>query len=92
MTLSLKAHRFLEANRKSPVVYGSVDDHVVTYRLSDGSTWTLPRREARAIGQPKWAHLEVQRRRALLRHGKEERELLTRLEREAAQDEWYSER
>lgn len=83
MTLSLKASRFLDANARSPVVYGSVDEHLFTYRLADGSTWVFPRREARAIGHPRWAHMEVQRRRALIRHEKEERELLKKVEREA---------
>jgi hypothetical protein len=55
--MSLKAHRFAEANRRSPVVYGSVDKHSCTYRLADGSVWTFSRREARDLGQPRWAHL-----------------------------------
>ena len=89
MSASLKAARFVEANRLSPVVYGSVDDHRFTYRLADGSTWTFPRREAREIGHPRWAHLEVERRRGLIRHAKEERELLEKVEAESRQPEWY---
>jgi hypothetical protein len=54
--LSLKAARFLEANALSLCVYGSVGDHEVTYRLSNGSTWTLSRREAARIGHPRWAY------------------------------------
>ena len=92
MSVSLKASRFIEANRNSPVVYGSVDEHCFTYRLADGSAWTFPRREARTIGHPRWAHMEQQRRRALIRHAKEERALLATVECEAAQAEWYPER
>jgi hypothetical protein len=55
--LSLKASRFLAANAHSPVVYGSVEAHSCTYRLADGSTWTFQRREASALGHPRWAHL-----------------------------------
>jgi hypothetical protein len=83
MTLSLKASRFIEANRLSPVVYGSVDDHLFTYRLADGSTWTFPRREAPSIGQPRWAHLAEKDRRVLMQHRNEERALLKKVEREA---------
>ena len=57
--MSLKASRFLEANARSPVVYGGVDARSCTYRLADGSVWTFSRREAREIGQPRWAHLEA---------------------------------
>lgn len=83
MSTSLKASRFMEANQRSPVVYGSVEDHTFTYRLADGSVWTFPRREARSIKEPRWAHMEVKRRRGLIRHEKEERELLKKVEREA---------
>ena len=57
--MSLKAHRFVEANARSPVIYCGVDDHCCTYRLADGSSWTFSRREASVIGQPRWAHLEA---------------------------------
>ena len=57
--MSLKASRFLDANRRFPVVYMSVESHLCTYRLSDGSTWTFSRREARELGMPRIAHLEV---------------------------------
>lgn len=55
--MTLKAHRFAEANSLSPVVYGSVDEHLCTYRLADGTVWAFSRREAAIIGQPRWAHL-----------------------------------
>jgi hypothetical protein len=55
--MTLKAHRFAEANASSPVVYGSVEDHLCTYRLADGTVWTFSRREAATLGQPRWAHI-----------------------------------
>jgi hypothetical protein len=57
--MTLKQHRFIEANRRSPVVYASVDPHSCTYRLQDGSAFMLSRREAREIGIPRFAHLEA---------------------------------
>jgi hypothetical protein len=51
--VSLKAARFLEANARSPVVYGSVGAHDCVYRLADGSSWTFSRREARELGHPR---------------------------------------
>jgi hypothetical protein len=55
--VSLKVARFLDANARSPVVYFNGEGVGVTYRLSDGSVWTMSKREARDIGQPRWAHL-----------------------------------
>lgn len=55
--MSLLASRFLETNRRSPVVYCSIDGHHVTYRLLNGSVFTFKRHEARQLGQPRWAHL-----------------------------------
>jgi hypothetical protein len=55
--MTLKAHRFSEANATSPVVYGGVDKHLCTYRLADGSVWTFSRREAATLGHPRWAHM-----------------------------------
>jgi hypothetical protein len=57
--MSLKEHRFIEANSRSPVVYVGVDKHSCTYRLADGSTWTFSIRESREIGVPRFAHLEA---------------------------------
>jgi hypothetical protein len=57
--ISLKAHRFMEANERLAVVYGSVDDHCCTFRLEDGSAWTFSRREAAKLGHPRWAHMEA---------------------------------
>lgn len=83
-SLSLKAYRFLEANATSLVVYGGVGEHTCTYRLEDGTSWTLSRREAREIGHPRWAHIEQARaKKHLGQHRKEEMNLLARLEREA---------
>lgn len=55
--MTLKASQFLSANARSAVVYFGAEGGGVTYRLADGSTWKLSRREARKIGQPRWAHL-----------------------------------
>jgi hypothetical protein len=56
--VTLKTSRFLVANSRSAVVYFSCEGGGVTYRLADGSVWTLSKREAREIGAPRWAHLE----------------------------------
>lgn len=56
--MSFKVFRFLDANARSAVVYGSVtDDGGCAYRLADGSLWTLSRKESAEIGHPRWAHL-----------------------------------
>jgi hypothetical protein len=58
--MSLKASRFLAANILSPVVYGSVEEHLCTYRLKDGSVWAFSRREAASsvsrAGRTWWPH------------------------------------
>jgi hypothetical protein len=77
--ISLKAHRFMEANETSGVVYASVDDTCCVYRLKDGSTWRLSFRESEQVGYPRFAHLP----RALREHRREELKLLARVEREA---------
>ena len=55
--MSLKVARFLEANARSAVVYGSVERDGCVYRLADGSSWRLSLKEGREIGHPRWAHL-----------------------------------
>lgn len=55
--MSLKAFQFLEANKRSAVVYFNGEGIGCTYRLADGSVWQLSRHEARKIGPPRWAHL-----------------------------------
>jgi hypothetical protein len=54
--MTLKADRFIAANAKSPVVYGSCDADGCTYRLADGSRWQLNRNDCQAVGHPRWAH------------------------------------
>jgi hypothetical protein len=56
--MTQRAHRFLQANRRSPVVYGSVEKGgAIFYRLADGTRWTLRTEDRQAIvGQPHWAH------------------------------------
>ena len=54
-----RAHRFVAANRDSPVVYGGVDTGAaqsVTYRLGDNRVFRLSAEEARHVGTPRWAH------------------------------------
>ena len=80
--ITLKMHRFTEANRKSPAVYCGVDTHVCTFRLENGTTWTFSRREAANIGHPNWAYIKVPDQR-LIRQRHEEMELLRKVEREA---------
>ena len=89
--ISLKAHRFTIANERSPVVYGSVDEHLCTFRLQDGTTWTFSRREAATMGHPRWAYLKAPDNR-VIRARKEELELLEKVEREAVCGERYRER
>ena len=88
--ISLKAHRFMLASERSPVVYGSVDTHLVTYRLQDGSTWTFNRREAAQIGHPNWAYLKAPDKR-LITQRHEEMELLKKVEAEATEGELLQE-
>jgi hypothetical protein len=60
MSMTHKAHRFLEANKRSPVVYGSViggdrnGPRGIYYRLKDGQTFKLTTAESRAVGYPRW--------------------------------------
>jgi hypothetical protein len=62
-----RAKRFIEANRKSPIVYGSVltdprncDEHGIPiskgcyYRLASGETFKLNVEDCRAVGFPRW--------------------------------------
>jgi hypothetical protein len=58
--VSYLANRFLEANKRSPVVYGSVLDvprggRGCFYRLEDGKTFELTADDCRAVGFPRWA-------------------------------------
>lgn len=57
--MTTKARNFLEANRRSPVVYGSVIDDGgkgCFYRLADGSIFRLSSADCRCVGHPRWAH------------------------------------
>lgn len=57
MSIPLKAHRFMLANEKSPVVYLSCDGSGCVYRLLDGQTFRLGREECQTVGVPLFAHL-----------------------------------
>lgn len=84
--MSARARNFLAANDRSPVVYGSVDDAGVTYRLADGKVFRLNTREARQAPHPRWAFAEAEMNsRALKAASREERELLANLIEEAGQ-------
>jgi hypothetical protein len=52
--MTRRAQSFMLANEASPVVYGSVDDNRVTYRLANGKTFRLNAAEAREAA-PQWA-------------------------------------
>lgn len=55
--MTVKVHRFKEANKISPVVYGSAignGGQGAFYRLADGKTFELTAEECRLI-QPRWA-------------------------------------
>jgi hypothetical protein len=58
---TLKAERFLEANRASPLVYQSYDDRtgVTTYKLASGEMFELDGKDSRSIAHvtPWWRHL-----------------------------------
>ncbi|HSE73955.1 MAG TPA: hypothetical protein VLB05_05535 [Dongiaceae bacterium] len=88
--MNARARNFLVANQASPVVYGSVADGCVTYRLADGKMFRLNASEARQAPNPRWAfHARVGRRlpKALRRHGEEEAALLARLTAESLSPE-----
>lgn len=76
--MNARARNFLAANEVSPVVYGSVDECGVTYRLANGQVFRLGPVEAQEIVNPWWAH------RALKQHRNEELALLAKVEAEAA--------
>lgn len=82
--MSARARNFLAANECSPVVYGSVDDAGVTYRLANGKVFHLNVREARQAPHPRWAFAEAEmNHRALDAAKKEDRALLGKLLEEA---------
>lgn len=75
--MNVRARNFLAANETSPVVYGSVDECGVTYRLANGQVFRLGPIEAQEITNPWWAY------RALSGHRNEELALLAKVEAEA---------
>lgn len=55
--MTKKARAFVEANKKSPVVYGSVigrGGQGAYYRLEDGSTFELGQLDCVVAGAPLW--------------------------------------
>lgn len=77
--MNARARNFLAANELSPVVYGSVDDNCVTYRLDNGQVFRMTPAEASQLPHPWWAHYTLQQ------HRNEELALLVKLEAEATQ-------
>ena len=55
--MNARTRSFVAASESSPVVYTSVDDCGVNYRLRDGKLFRLNAREARQAGVPRFAHL-----------------------------------
>lgn len=53
--MNARARNFIAANEASPIVYGSVDDGRVTYRLENGKVFCLNADEARQVPHRKWA-------------------------------------
>lgn len=58
--MTYRAAKFIEANKGSPVVYGSVTgpEEKPTgcfYRLGDGQTFDLTSAELGLVGRPRWA-------------------------------------
>lgn len=51
-----RAAEFIEANKNSPVVYGSGNpsQNRAYYRLKDGSRWRLTTKDCQSMPYPKW--------------------------------------
>ena len=82
--MNARARNFIAANEVSPVVYGSVDDGRVTYRLADGKMFRLNVDEARQVPNPRWAFLEREMNaKALAAAEREETNLYRKLKAEA---------
>ncbi len=75
--MNTRARNFVRCNEESPVVYGSVDEGRVTYRLANGKMFYLNAEEARQADNPRWAF------RIMAAHERENAELLAKVEREA---------
>ena len=75
--MNARARNFLRCNEESPVVYGSVDDNCVTYRLANGKMFHLNAEEARQAANPLWAFT------ILAEHRREEAALLNKVMAEA---------
>lgn len=79
--MNRRALNFLAANEASPVVYGSVDEAGVTYRLANSKMFRLTTAEAREASRPWWAHS------TLAQHRNEELILLSKLQAEERQSD-----
>jgi len=59
--MSERAKEFVEANAKSPVVYGSAIGNGgkgAYYRLANGQRFRLNREDCAAVGMPRWLNVE----------------------------------
>lgn len=58
-TPTLKAQRFIEANKESPLVYQSTDGDGCSFRLADGRRFDLSTLDTMSIRDyyPRWRHL-----------------------------------
>ena len=84
--MNARARNFIAANEISPVVYGSVDEGRVTYRLANGKMFRLNVFEARQVPNPRWAWVEREANaETLAAVDREERDLYRRLKAEAEQ-------
>lgn len=82
--MNARARNFLAANELSPVVYGSVAENGVVYRLADGKMFNLSMIEARQAPHPRWAFAEAQMNvPALAEHDRDNAATLERVLREA---------
>jgi hypothetical protein len=84
--MNARAINFIRANEDSPVVYGSVDGHCVTYRLANGKMFRLNTEDARQAPNPRWAFLEREMNAgSIAKHEAEEAKLLDRIREEAGE-------
>lgn len=82
--MNARARNFLAANELSPVVYGSVAENGVVYRLADGKMFNLSIVEARQAPNPRWAFVEREMNAAALaEHERDNADILERALREA---------
>jgi hypothetical protein len=91
--MNARARNFLAANEVSPVVYGSVDDGTVTYRLANGKMFHLSEGEARLAPHPRWSFAQKEMDGDVLKEERlRELTILERIEAESSIPELQPER